>query len=77
VSVIDAIGCARLAQHPRAQVRLPAQVWSYQLYCHYSIDEYVTCPVHDAHTTFANARFESVPTGNDFTQGRIVRGPTA
>jgi hypothetical protein len=58
-------------------VRLTTEIGSYQFDGNDSIDQDVTRSVDNAHSPFADARFEPVPTGDDFTQGRIVRGPTA
>ena len=57
VGVVDAIGRARFAQHPSAQVRLAAQVGANQLHRDHAIDEHVASAVHDAHAAFANAGF--------------------
>jgi len=42
VRVIDAVGGARLAQHPLAQVRLAAEIRANELERHDAIDEDVT-----------------------------------
>jgi len=49
VRVIDAVRGARLAEHPRAEVRLAAQVGANELQRNDSVDEDVTRPVDDAH----------------------------
>ena len=49
VGVVDAVGGARLAEHPRAQVRLAAQVGANQLQRDDAVDEHVPGAVDDAH----------------------------
>jgi len=72
VRVVDAIGGARLAQHPRAKVRFTAQVGANQLYRDDAIDEDVSRAIHDPHPAFADARFEAVATGNDFAERWVI-----
>ena len=64
VRVVDAVGGARLAQHPRAEVRLAAQVGANQLERDDAIDEHVARAVDDAHAAFAEARFEAIAPGD-------------
>ena len=53
VRVIDAVGGARFAQHPRAQVGLAAQVGANQLERDDPVDEHVARAIDDAHAAFA------------------------
>ena len=73
VRVVDAIGRARLAQHPRAEVGLAAQVRPDQLDGDDAVDEHVPRPVDHTHTAFADSRFESVTAGDDAAEHRIRR----
>ena len=75
VRVVDAVGGARFAQHPRAQVRLAAQVGADQLDRDDAIDEHVTGAVDDAHAAFADPRLEPIAPGNDPPERRIVVFP--
>jgi hypothetical protein len=43
-----------------------AQVWSYQFDGHDSVDQNVACAIDNTHAAFANARFQSIPTSDDF-----------
>ena len=56
VSVVDAVGSARFAQHPCAEMSFSAQVRSYQFDRNDPIDEDVTGSINDAHPPFADAR---------------------
>ena len=60
VRVVDAVGRARLAQHPGPQVRLAPQVRADQLHRDDAVDEHVAGAVDDAHAAFADARLEAV-----------------
>ena len=73
VRVIDAVGGARFAQHPRAQVRLAAQIGANQLERDDAIDEDVAGAIDDAHAAFAEPRLEPVAPGDDFPEHRVVR----
>ena len=77
VRVVDAVGGARLAQHPRAQVRLAAQIGADQLDRDDAIDEHVAGAVDDAHAAFADARLEPVATGDDLVECQVVALATA
>jgi len=70
--VIDAIGGARLAQHPRAKMRFTAQVGANQLHRYDAIDEYVSGAINDTHPAFANSCFEAIAAGNDFAERRVI-----
>ncbi len=71
VRVIDAVRRARLAQHPRAQVRLAAEIRPDQLERDDAIDEDVARPVHDPHPALPEAGFEAVTTGDDLPDHRV------
>ena len=73
VRVIDAVGGARLAEHPRAEVRLAAEVRADQLERDDAVDEDVTGAIDDAHAAFAGARLEPVATGDDASEHRVLR----
>ena len=73
VGVIDAVGGARLAQHPGAEVRLAAQVGPDQLEGDHPIDEDVPGAVHDAHPALAEPRLEAIPAGDDLSDQRVRR----
>jgi hypothetical protein len=72
VRVIDAVGRARLAQHPGAQMRLTAQVRPYQLERDDAIDQDVPSAVDHAHAAFTEPRFQPVPASNGFAEIWIV-----
>ena len=72
VSVVDAVGRASLAQHPRAQVRFAAEVRADQLHRDHAIDQHVAGAVHDAHATFADARFEAVSPSDYLAESGVV-----
>ena len=76
VRVVDAVGGARLAQHPRAKMRLAAQIGANQLQRDDAIDEHVAGAIDDAHAAFAEARLEPVAPGDDLAEHRIVAAPT-
>ena len=71
--VIDAVRGPRLSQHPRAQVRLAPQVGPDELHRHDAVDEHVTRSVNDAHTPFADPRFQAIPAGDDAPEHGIRR----
>jgi hypothetical protein len=73
VRVIDPVRGARLSQHPRAEVRFPAQVRPDQLDGDDSIDEHVAGAVHDAHAALTDARLEPIAAGDDLAKRGIVR----
>ena len=73
VRVVDAVGGARFAQHPGAQVGLAAQVRADELERDDAVDEHVTGAIDDAHPALADARFQPVPPGDDATQHRVYR----
>jgi hypothetical protein len=70
--MVDAVGGTRLAEHPRSQVRLAAQVGADELDRDHAVDQHVPCPVYDAHSPFADTGLESIPPGDDLAQGRIL-----
>ncbi len=72
VRVVDAIGGARLAQHPRAEVRLSAEVGPNQLDRDHAVDEDVSRAIDDAHAAFADARFEAIAAGDDFAERWVI-----
>ena len=55
VRVVDAVGGASLAQHPRSEVRLAPKIGTDEFDRDDPIDEHVPRAVHDAHATFADA----------------------
>src|SRR6185295_6686248 len=73
VRVVDAVRGARLAQHPRAQVRFTAQIRADELECDDAIDEHVAGAIHDAHAASPEARLEAIPPSHDATDHRIGR----
>jgi len=73
VGVVDAVGGSRFAQHPCAQMRLAAQVWTDQFDGDDTVDENVPRAINDTHPAFADTRLEAVATGDDLAQGGIVR----
>ena len=60
VGVVDAVGGARLAQHPRAQVGLTPQVGPNQFQRDDAVDEDMARAVDDAHPAFANACLQTI-----------------
>ena len=70
VRVVDAVGGARFAQHPGAQVRLAAQVGANELHRDDAVDEDVAGAVDDAHASFADARLEPVAARDDAAEHR-------
>ena len=72
VSVVDAVGGACLAQHPRAKVGLASEIGSDQLEGHDAVDEDVPGPVDDAHPALAEERFEPVATGDHSAEIRVL-----
>jgi len=72
--MVDAIGGARLAQHPRSQVRLAAQIRTDQFYRYHSVDEHVAGSIDDAHPAFTDARLEPITAGDDLAKRGII-GP--
>jgi hypothetical protein len=75
VCVVDSVRRASFTEHPRAKVRLAAQVGPNQFDCHDSIDEHVARAVDDAHTAFADSRLEPVTSRYDLVQGGVVDTP--
>jgi len=73
VRVIDAVRGARLAEHPRAQVRFTAQIRADELESDDAIDEDVAGAIDDAHAAFAEARLEAITPGHHATDHRIGR----
>ena len=71
--MVDPIGRARFAQHPRAQVCLPTQVGSDELYRDHAVDEDVTGAINDAHPALADSRFEPIAPGDHASQHRVYR----
>jgi len=72
VRVVDAIGGARLAQHPSAQMRFASQVGSDQLDGDDTVDEHMTGSIDDAHPALTNARLEPIAAGDDLAKRGIV-----
>jgi len=72
VGVIDAVRGARFAQHPRAEVRLAAEIGANQLQRHHAIDEHVARSIDDAHSPFAEPCFEAIASSDDFAQHRVA-----
>jgi hypothetical protein len=72
VRVIDAVGRARFAKHPRSKVRLATQVGANEFEGDDALDEHVPRPVHDPHSAFAEPRLETVSSGDDFSEHGIV-----
>jgi hypothetical protein len=83
VRVVDAVGGARLAEHPRAEVRLAAQVGADELERDDAVDEHVARSVDDAHRadsarpTFAEARFVEHDNGYPRFRAVVAVGPPA
>jgi hypothetical protein len=77
VRVIDAVGGARFAQHPSAEMRLAAEVRADQLERDDALDENVAGPIDDAHAAFAEACLEAIAAGDDFAEHRIIRSRTS
>jgi hypothetical protein len=73
VRVVDAVGRARLAQHPRAEVGLAAQVGANELQRDHPVDEDVTGAIDDAHSAFARPSLQTVAT-RDHTSEHGVCG---
>jgi hypothetical protein len=77
VRVVDAVRCARLPQHPGTKVGFAPEVGANQLYGDDAVDEDVTGPIDDAHTSFTNACLEPISASDDLVDERIVALPTA
>jgi hypothetical protein len=73
VSVVDAVCGARFAHHPSAQVRLASQVGPNELQRNDAVDEHVSCSINDAHSALTKQRFQSISTGNDLAEKRVLR----
>jgi hypothetical protein len=73
VRVVDPVRGPRLAQHPRAEVRLAPKVRANQLHRYDAIDEYVTGAIDHAHPALADPGFESIPTRDRAAKHRIRR----
>src|SRR5262249_41578065 len=73
VRVVDAVRRARLAKHPRAKMRLAAQIRANQFQRDDAIDEHVASAIDDAHSAFTRARFESIAPRDDAAEHRIRR----
>jgi hypothetical protein len=73
VRVVDAVGRARFAKHPRSKVRLAAQVGADQFHRDDAIDEHVARAIYDAHAPFSDSRFETVAARDDAAEHRIRR----
>src|SRR5262249_42114772 len=63
----------RLAQHPRSQVRLAAQVRPNELYSDDAVDQHMARSVDNAHAAFADAGFEAITPCNYAPQHRVCR----
>jgi hypothetical protein len=74
VRVVDAVGRARLAQHPGPEVGLAAQVGADELEGHDPVDEDVAGAVDHPHPAFAQSSLEPIPSRDDLPQHRVGRG---
>src|SRR6185369_9865718 len=70
--VVDAVGGARFAQHPCAQVRFSPQIGPDQLEGDDALDENVASAVDHAHPALAEPRFQPVPPRHHLAEHRIV-----
>jgi hypothetical protein len=72
VSVIYSVRSAGFAQHPSPEMGFPPQIGADQLDRHHTVDEDMAGSIHDAHATLTNASLQSVTTGDDFAERRII-----
>ncbi|MEZ4392180.1 MAG: hypothetical protein R3A48_13880 [Polyangiales bacterium] len=71
VRVVDAVRGAGLAEHPRAQVGLAAEVGANELERDDAVNQHVSGAVDHAHAALAQPRFEPIPPRDDPTKIRV------
>jgi hypothetical protein len=72
VRVVDAVGRARLPEHPCSKVRFTTQVRANELQRDDAIDEHVARAVDDAHAPFTKQRLETVATRDDLADVLVL-----
>jgi len=71
MGVVDPVCSTSFSEHPGPKVSLSTQIGTDELQRHHTVNQNVSRSIDNAHTTFADARFEAVSTRDYFSEVSI------